>query len=79
MSDFFGPYGRNFCINRSLNLLGRMGNPSEIQKSKSGNLKMSNFFSVDDETLATVKDWACAEQDLFNDLFVDDNDEDPLK
>uniref|UniRef100_A0A1I7VJZ6 Dynactin subunit 4 n=1 Tax=Loa loa TaxID=7209 RepID=A0A1I7VJZ6_LOALO len=34
---------------------------------------------ADDETLMTVEDWACSEQDLFNDLFLDDDDEDPLK
>ncbi|VDP14077.1 unnamed protein product [Onchocerca flexuosa] len=34
---------------------------------------------IDDETLMTVKDWTCAEQDLFNDLLLDDDDGDPLK
>ncbi|KAL4002568.1 putative DNA-binding domain family protein [Acanthocheilonema viteae] len=34
---------------------------------------------TDDETLMTVEDWACAEQDLFNDILLDDDDEDPLK
>ncbi|KAM3723682.1 Protein sumv-1 [Dirofilaria immitis] len=34
---------------------------------------------TDDETLMTVDQWACAEQDLFNDLLLDDDDEDPLK
>ncbi|VDK80599.1 unnamed protein product [Litomosoides sigmodontis] len=35
--------------------------------------------TADDETLMTVEDWACAEQDLFNDALFDDDDEDPLK
>ncbi|VDM19523.1 unnamed protein product [Wuchereria bancrofti] len=35
--------------------------------------------TIDDETLMTVEDWACAEQNLFNDLLLDDDDEDPLK
>ncbi|VDN02204.1 unnamed protein product [Thelazia callipaeda] len=31
------------------------------------------------QTLMTVKDWSCTEQDMLNDLFLDDDDEDPLK
>uniref|UniRef100_A0A0R3RF98 Dynactin subunit 4 n=1 Tax=Elaeophora elaphi TaxID=1147741 RepID=A0A0R3RF98_9BILA len=34
---------------------------------------------ADDETLMMVENWACAEQDSFNDVLLDDDDEDPLK
>ncbi|CAG9539779.1 unnamed protein product [Cercopithifilaria johnstoni] len=34
---------------------------------------------TDDETLITVEDWPYAEQNLYNDVLLDDDDEDPLK
>uniref|UniRef100_A0A915PFE5 Dynactin subunit 4 n=1 Tax=Setaria digitata TaxID=48799 RepID=A0A915PFE5_9BILA len=43
-------------------------------------LNKEDMFTIsDDETLMTVTNWTCSEQDLFNNFLLDDDDDDPLK